>query len=107
MSTSASQTFTSGQNEVMGILIGRVKRAAFTLAGNQRAGERFPLPQRPIFVLQSPHDEIPDGRARFLRLPAQPLMQGLRNFECGVHRHNLIMTSEASPGGGTRPYATI
>jgi hypothetical protein len=77
----------------MRILIFRKCVAELTPAVHQRSGEKLStLLRRRIMLLNRPHDEGTNGSARFLCLRPQPLMQRVRNVDCGSNWHDIIMS---------------
>src|ERR1700678_3782477 len=91
MSERASQTFRSGKNNVMGVLIRRVLRTTFARAANQRASDRMALCRTWIRLLNRMHDQRADGSAGTFRAISQLVMQRLWKIDRSTDCHAIIM----------------
>src|ERR1700721_432202 len=92
VSERASQTFRSGKNNVMRVLVRRILRAALSGAANERAAHRTPLGAARVGLLNRPHDQRADGSAGTFRAVTQPIMQRLGDIDSGADSHAMIMS---------------
>ena len=105
---SASQTFRSGKNEVMRILIFRKRRAKLPRTLNERTRETFAaLVRVRIGLLDRAYDQRTDGSPGLLGPIPQTVVQWVRKVDCGADRHDMIMSQMTGVWrAGTREQAT-
>src|ERR1700722_11502057 len=90
---SASQTFRSGKNAVMRILIFRKCGAKLSRTLNERTRETVAaFVGIRIGLLDRAYDQRTDGSPGLLGPIPQTVVQWVRKVDCGADRHDMIMS---------------